>query len=477
MAVTSIWPIKNRVAVVIDYARNPEKTVEKNPDGLASLHKVEGVIEYAADEMKTERRAFVTCLNCTSEEAAAHEFMDTKLKWGKTDGRQCFHGYQSFRAGEVDAQTAHEIGVALAKKVWGDRFQVVIATHCNTGHYHNHFVVNSVSDVDGLHYDNKPEDYRYMREVSDWLCRKYRLSVIENPSGHGKNYAEYTAEKNGKPTVRGMIRSDIDNAVRAANSREAFFSYLEAAGYRLKLYRENGDWLEYPALMPPGAKGYFRFHKLGQGYSLGELEQRIWKKRTGEEPFPEEDRRCVKERRARDQPQYHKHVTGLRGLYLRYCYELHILAAFPASASRVSFFMREDLARLDRLDRQTQLLGAHQIGTAGELKAYQNDLSSQIDALCRKRTDLKNEMRRCGRQGDPDGAAAAKAETEAVTKRIRELRMEVVLCDDILTRSAQTREELEALIEQQESERKEEQTNERFGQCGRADRENESGGR
>ena len=477
MATTSLWPIKNRVSVVIDYARNPEKTVDKNLAELASLHKIGGVIEYAADEMKTERRAFVTCLNCFSEETAAHEFMDTKLKWEKTEGRQCFHGYQSFKAGEVDAETAHEVGVELAKKVWGDRFQVVIATHCNTNHYHNHFVINSVSDVDGLHYDNKPEDYRYMREVSDWLCRKYRLSVIDNSIGHGKSYGEYAAERNGKPTVRGMIRADIDNAIKATNTREAFFSYLEAAGYRLKLYKEDGDWLEYPALMPPGAKGYFRFHKLGQGYSLDELEQRIWKKLTKEEPFPEEDRRRVKERRAQEQPQYHKRTTGLHGLYLRYCYELHIIAEFPASASRVSFFMREDLTKLDRLDQQTRLLGEHQISTGEELISYRQDLNAQIDTLCRKRVDLKNDMRRRSRQGDSDGAAAVKAETEATTKRIRELRKEVSLCDDILTRSAQTREELEWLIEQQESEKKEEQTNELFGRRGRTGREDEFGRR
>ena len=70
-----------------------------------------------------------------------------------------------------------------------------------------------------------------------------------------------------------------------------------------------------------------------------------------------------------------------------------------------------------------------------------------------------------------------KAETETTTKRIRELRKEVSLCDDILTRSAQTREELEWLIEQQESEKKEEQTNELFGRRGRTGSENELGRR
>ena len=56
MAVTSIWPIKGRVDKVINYARNPEKTHDK--ERLSELHEIEGVVEYAADEMKTEKRAY-----------------------------------------------------------------------------------------------------------------------------------------------------------------------------------------------------------------------------------------------------------------------------------------------------------------------------------------------------------------------------------------------------------------------------------
>lgn len=137
MAVTSIWPIKGRVDKVINYARNPEKTTEAARPEQAALHAIDSVVEYSADEMKTEKREYVSCLNCKEEDAVS-QFMETKRLWKKTDGRLCYHGYQSFKADEVDAATAHQIGVALAKELWGDRFEVVVATHCNTGHYHNH---------------------------------------------------------------------------------------------------------------------------------------------------------------------------------------------------------------------------------------------------------------------------------------------------------------------------------------------------
>ena len=111
MAVTSIWPIKGRVDRVINYARNPEKTTEASYEELASLHAIDNVVEYAADDMKTERRSYVSCINLRSEQTAAQEFMDTKRNWKNLGGRTCYHGYQSFKAREVTAETAHEIGV------------------------------------------------------------------------------------------------------------------------------------------------------------------------------------------------------------------------------------------------------------------------------------------------------------------------------------------------------------------------------
>ncbi len=145
MAVTSISAGQELLGPCdSNYARNPAKTRERSLVSQASLHAIDNVIEYAADTIKTEERAYVSCLNCREDNAAV-QMMETKRYWGKTDGRLCFHGYQSFAAGEVTAETAHAIGVKLAEELWGERFEVVIATHCNTGHYHNHFVINSVS--------------------------------------------------------------------------------------------------------------------------------------------------------------------------------------------------------------------------------------------------------------------------------------------------------------------------------------------
>ena len=98
----------------------------------------------------------------------------------KLVGIECYHAYQSFAEGEVIPSQAHEIGVKLAEEIWGNKFQVVVSTHLNTDNIHNHFVINSVSFVDGKRFCNTKKDYALMRKTSDRLCADYGLSVLKN---------------------------------------------------------------------------------------------------------------------------------------------------------------------------------------------------------------------------------------------------------------------------------------------------------
>ena len=315
-----------------------------------------------------------------------------------------------------------------------------------------------------------------MREESDRLCREYRISVIENPTGCGKNYGEYIAEKNGKPTQRGTIQADIDRAIAASISWKGFQKEMEICGYEFKLLGESGAELKYPGLKPPGAKSFFRFHKLGAGYGLDDISKRLSEKLSKSVPFPEEERDEVLRHRTKTQPQYYKHVTGLHGLYIRYCYELHIIEKHPASVKRVSFFMREDLTRLDKLDAQTRFLGKAQIESIEDLMAYKNKTAGKMDILAAKRNELRNDLKRVLHKGDSADVEAVKAQIADVSAQLKALRKDLVLCDDIALRSAQTREELEWLIDQQENNREEEKQYELFGRRGGTSRENDTRG-
>ncbi|MDY4810371.1 MAG: relaxase/mobilization nuclease domain-containing protein, partial [Bulleidia sp.] len=89
---------------------------------------------------------------------------------GKDDGVLAFHAVQSFKPDEITPDECHEIGVRLADQMWGDRFEVVVSTHLDRHHLHNHFVINSVSFMDGKKFDNNRKDYMQFRNLSDELC-------------------------------------------------------------------------------------------------------------------------------------------------------------------------------------------------------------------------------------------------------------------------------------------------------------------
>ena len=125
MAVTKIWAIKDSLQRVLDYAANPDQT---EYDALAQT------LHYAENDAKTklnESAQLVTGIHCRVDHAW-EDMRAVQERFGKTDGVVALHAYQSFREGEVTPEQCHEIGVALARKVWGKRFQVLVATHMNT---------------------------------------------------------------------------------------------------------------------------------------------------------------------------------------------------------------------------------------------------------------------------------------------------------------------------------------------------------
>ena len=99
-----------------------------------------------------------------------------------------------------------------------------------------------------------------MREVSDRLCLEHSLSVIHNPQSRGMNYGEWRALKEGKPTVRGGIREDIDAIIEkltglgCKNVILTGVSY--AAGKTGIVVFENGEYAYYEhELLPNSCHG------------------------------------------------------------------------------------------------------------------------------------------------------------------------------------------------------------------------------
>ena len=195
------WPVKSRLKDVIEYARNPDKTIERKylDDDLYVT------LEYAADPAKTDETMYVSGVNC-SKTRAYEEMCAVKKRFGERGTVIAYHGYQSFAAGEVTPEEAHQIGIETARRMWGDRYQVVITTHLNTSKLHNHFVVNATSFVDGKKYRNKIGDHMELRKVSDAICREHQKSVLgreERPT-HPSGYAQTRHRRGDRTLLQGI---------------------------------------------------------------------------------------------------------------------------------------------------------------------------------------------------------------------------------------------------------------------------------
>jgi hypothetical protein len=164
MAVTSIWPIKGRVDKVVNYARNPEKTAEEYLGEQSAMHTIDGVVEYAADELKTEKREYVTCLNCKEEDAVS-QFIETK-----NTGRRPMAASATTAISPSSRTRLMRRPPTASAWSWQRSFGATglkwsLPPTATPGIITNHFVINSVSCVDGYIVLQTPEDYRRMREV------------------------------------------------------------------------------------------------------------------------------------------------------------------------------------------------------------------------------------------------------------------------------------------------------------------------
>ena len=430
MAVTAIWSIKGRVDHIIDYVMNPQKTTED----VSSLHAIEDVIHYASDGSKTEQMQYVTGINCDPHNAI-EEFRYTKKYWDKCGGIVAFHAYQSFKPGEVDPETAHKIGVALAQELWGDRFEVVVATHLNTEHCHNHLVLNSVSYKDGKRYNDCRETYETIRKASDRLCKEFKLSVIRNPQGRGKHYSQWLAEKNGKPTYRSLTQQDIDRAIAASVTEHQFWKNLEQMGYTLRLYTQSGEMRKHPSILAPGAKKAQRLDNLGEGYDYEDIIDRILRNyRT---------KPLVDAPKVREPKTYKLSGTapttakrgGLWAVHFRYCCYLQRIYRNPTSVSQVSDSLREDLIQMDRLFDQVKYLAKTKFQTLDDLQERQGEIQDRMDELKQERKELYNAHKRALRKEDSHEVEEIEKRQTAVSQELKALRKEMAMCYAIARRS------------------------------------------
>ena len=461
MAVTKVWDIKGCIGKLLNYTGNLDKTSEQiattysesDIQNMADImdiamldnrarefehwrdDNIGDVINYTMQNNKTEEKRYVTGINCTPENARDN-MMITKRTWQKLSGNSAYHGFQSFRPGEVTPDVAHKIGVRLAERLWGERFEVVVATHIDRGHIHSHFVLNSVSFADGKKYNDCTATYMKMRNESDKLCQEYGLSVIQNPQrGKSKHYSEWNAERKGHTTWRSMVKADIDKAIKCSMTERQFFTTLRNMGYEIKPGKDI-------SVRPPGKERFVRLQRnFGDDYAIESFRRRILAQTRPERILINPD---SPPKKIQYKGTFHKshRNAGFRELYIYYLYrmgELPQQKKQELSTKQIYFLYREDIRYARRISEEVRLLVRHGIDTDVQLTAHMENLSQQITILTKQRQQLRNKSRSIA---DDKKLIVIKNEVSELSKELSKLRRDVWLCKDIEQRSGVMKEKI-----------------------------------
>ena len=440
MAITKIWPVKDNLSRVCRYISNENKTTEDISDGLNE------VLTYTTQGYKTNEKEYITGINC-SPATAVKQMIHTKKSYGKDDGVLAFHAVQSFKPGELTPEQCHEIGVRLANLMWGDRFEVVVSTHLDKQHLHNHFVLNSVSFMDGKKFDNNRNDYNRFQNLSDDLCNGYTLSVIHS-NGKGMHHSEWEAVKEGKPYFRQLIKHDVDVVLSYARNMDQFVEGLQEMGYEVSTSRK------YIAVKHPQGQRMRRLKSLLRDgrYDEEHIEERLYNNLI----LP-----MVKVQDAVPSHFYKgesRKLKGFRALYFKYMYMLGIIHAKDAPKRYPSAELRRDLIYMDKITEENTFLGKNNLETIEDVTAFKSKLDAEIHDLINDRKKIYGKLKRVKNE---ELKVQYESDRDDLTSKIAHLKKQLRLCHDIENRVPDIEEKLRMINELEEQKNEKQQEYER----------------
>lgn len=427
MATTSLWHIKGKLRDLIDYVENPDKT--KLDDYMQDFI---NVFSYDTNPNKTNNKEFVTAINCLKE-IALQQMIMTKQQFNKSDKYIAWHGYQSFKPDEVTPELCHEIGVKLAKQMWADRFQVIVSTHLDKDHLHNHFCFNSVSFLDGKKYNYSKSEMQRLRNVSDELCKEYGLSVIKTDNkSKAPSRTLYFAEKNNEPTKYNLMRTAIDEAIKISPVPQEFVRIMRKKGYIVNINPQR----KYATIRSVNDSQNTRLKTLGEKYDWHNIVEQI-NTQDGFTLFPayKEFNRGSKTKYVKAKKYTFKgsfttvkKVTGLKALYLYYCYRLGYL---PKNKQHkpLSPEMKQAWRKIDKISNQVRLISKYDLNTTDDVQRFIRDSNEQIVLITNQRNQIYNKLRRCK---DTDKISNLKSERDCCSAKLKSLRTEIKTANTIL---------------------------------------------
>lgn len=418
MAVTKIWKVKDRLDFTINYAVNGEKT---------------------------EKKLYVSGINCMPD-TAIPEMRNTKKQFFKATGIQCFHGVQSFVKGEVTPEQAHEIGIKLAEELWGDKFQVVVSTHLNTDNLHNHFVLNSVSFLDGKKFCNTKKDYALMRKASDKLCEEYGLSVLKQEEKYNK-YATSSLYKE-------LMKDSMDYAIANAKDYNEFIKILQDLEY---IVTDKNNILSIRR--EPYKRNTRIERQFGNNYSKENIYKRILETQP-EYPYYPDPYLLANRSYERYNNEKQKHLQFKGSIsYLIFQYEkllcVNIEIVSKPNITKMTPELIQAIKKMDEFSKQVRFVCKNNINTEQELLVYQKSVYEKINPLKSERENLWKKHKRAKTE---DEKARIENQIIEISKKITPLAEEIKHCDNIELRLERIKQfELHQKLEEEQKQFEKEQ--------------------
>lgn len=394
MATTKLWKFKSRLDRLIDYAINGEKT---------------------------ENKLFVSGINCMPD-TAFYEMTNVKKQFFKTGGIECYHGYQSFAENEVTPEQAHEIGVKLAEELWGDRFQVIVSTHLNTDNIHTHFVLNSISFLDGKRFCNTKKDYALMRISSDKLCENYGLSVLKQEEKYNK-YATSSLYKT-------LMQDSIDYAIANAKDYNEFIKILQDLDY---IVTDKNNTLSIRR------EPYKRNTRIERQFGSNYSKENIYKQILEMQPqFPYSPDPYLLAYRTYKRYYEYREIGNQNKLFLigiifgnSKLSTKHTENLSKTNFARITPELIRELKQMDEYSNQAKFLATNKIDTEEQLNEFWKTTYEKLAPLKSKRENLWKKLKRAKNE---DEKKLIENEIVEISKKISPLAEELKHCHNIQNR-------------------------------------------
>lgn len=414
---------------MIEYAENPDKTTARE----YLEEDLYNAIRYAENDDKTDQHIYVDTINCSKRNAYA-EMVAVQKRFGSRGETIAWHGFQSFAAGEVTPDEALEIGKETARRMWEDKYQVVVTVHLNTDNLHCHFVVNPISFIDGSRFQNKIYNHRRLREISDEVCRERGKSVLENSSFYGgKSCGAYWAERQGHPTHKEQIKKDVAYCIEYADSPERFEALLKGMGYSIDRTR-----------MSVRAPGWQRSVRLSSiGYTRERLNQILERNRnTPDFYFIIQEHRPYKPTkypllRVMNQLDFsisHSHDTATK--MVDTILLIIIMTFYLLHEMKNAMLLSADMRHLERDLKQYvfdhRFMQKNNLHSLKQLNDYIIATQKQINELEHERGLLRNKIRR---EKSPEVKAENRDQRHRITEHITPLRKDLKRAKRIMEQS------------------------------------------